>query len=154
MNALHPNRVLDDVDWRILGLLQENARLSFRKIGEEIGLTPPAVAERVRRLEESGVLTGYHATIDQEKLGLTITAMIHINTPCEKTERFMDFVQGVSEVLECYCVTGTESFIVKIAVESVQHLNDLLYRIKPYGDVRTSVILSTQVKRRTIQPKP
>lgn len=145
-----PERPLDGVGWRLLRLLQENARLPLRQIGEMIGLTAPAVTERVRRLEDAGLVTGYHAEIDTFKLGLPIMAFIHITSSYPTSDRFAEFVQTVPEVLECHCVTGVESYILKIAVTSVPHLNSLIHRLKPYGDLRTSVVLSTQIKRRII----
>lgn len=149
-NGNHNERLLDGVGWRLLTLLQENARLSFRQLGEQIGLTAPAVTERVRRLEEAGIVSGYHAAIDTYKLGLPILVYVHITTSHMNSDRFADHVTSIPEVLECHCVTGVESYILKIAVQSIPHLNEIVTRLKPFGDLRTSVVLSTQVKRRVI----
>jgi Lrp/AsnC family leucine-responsive transcriptional regulator len=148
--TLQNKRQLDSVGWQLLKLLQENARLSFRQIGETIGLTAPAVAERVRRLEEAGILAGYHAQIDPVKVGLPILALVHLNTNSQQSSRFRKMVPDMLEIVECYCVTGNESYILKVAVTSVQHLEHLLFELGNFGEVRTSLVLSTQVARRII----
>jgi Lrp/AsnC family transcriptional regulator, leucine-responsive regulatory protein len=151
---LENDRQLDGVGWRLLRLLQENARLSFKQLGEAIGLTAPAVAERIRRLEESGVIKGYHANIDLNKAGLPIMAFIHLKSNNQQSMRIRKEIHQVSEVMECHCITGEESYVLKAAVTSVAHLEHLLLSLKVYGEVRTSLILSTQVERRVIDEQP
>jgi Lrp/AsnC family leucine-responsive transcriptional regulator len=148
--ALHNDRQLDGIGWRLLRLLQENARLSFRQIGEAVGLTAPAVAERVRRLEDNGILRGYHADIDFEKVGLPILAFVHLTANAQQSSRFRKAVLGMHNVMECHCVTGNESYLLKVAVTSVPHLEHLLLELTTYGEVRTSLVLSSQVVRRVI----
>ncbi len=144
------DRLLDSLGWHILRLLQENARLSFRQIGEHVGLTAPAVTERVHRLEEAGILTGYHAHLSMEKAGLPIMAFVHLTTTNASSMRFRTAITHMAEVIECHCVTGNESYILKVAVTSVAHLEHFLMDLKNYGEMRTSLILSTQVARRVI----
>ncbi|MEP7289501.1 MAG: Lrp/AsnC family transcriptional regulator [Chloroflexota bacterium] len=148
--TLQTDRYLDGVGWKLLRLLQENARLSFRQIGESIGLTAPAVAERVRRLEDAGILRGYHAEIDFAKAGLPIMAFIHLATNSQQSTRLRETVADIHEVIECHCITGSESYILKVAVTSVPHLERLLLELKNSGEVRTSLVLSTQIPRRLI----
>ncbi len=148
--ALHNDRQLDGLGWRILRLLQDNARLSFRQIGETIGLTAPAVAERVRRLEDAGILKGYHAEIDLAQAGLPIMAFIHLMTNSTQSARLRKAIGDMPEVIECHCVTGNESYIVKVAVTTVPHLEHLLLELGSFGEVRTSLVLSTQITRRPI----
>ncbi len=148
--ALQNDRQLDGVGWHLLRLLQENARLSFRQLGEVIGLTAPAAAERVRRLEEVGILTGYYAAIDLAKAGLPILAFIHLTSNSQQSARFRKAVLDIPEIVECHCVTGNESYILKVAVTSVPHLEHLLLELVNFGEVRTSMVLSTQVNRRVI----
>ena len=142
---------MDAVGWKLLKLLQENSRLSFREMGEVVGLTAPAVAERVRRMEDVGILKGYHAEIDLSKAGLPVTAFVHLTTNAQQSRRFRTAVIDISEVIECYCVTGSESHILKVAVASIPHLEHLLLELSNYGEVRTSVVLSCQVARRVIE---
>jgi Lrp/AsnC family leucine-responsive transcriptional regulator len=141
---------MDRVGWSLLRLLQENARLSFRQIGEAIGLTAPAVAERVRRMEDAGIIKGYHAEVDLVKAGRPILAFISLMTNGQQSTRFRKVVGDMPELIECHCVTGNESYILKVAVTSVPHLEHLLLNLGNYGEVRTSLVLSTQVARRMI----
>jgi Lrp/AsnC family leucine-responsive transcriptional regulator len=145
--------LLDDVGWRILHLLQENARLSYTELGREVGLTSRAVAERVRRLEETGIITGYRAELDVSKIGLPLTAFIRIATSGEgKYEQVLALVRDRPEVLECHRVTGTDSYFIKVLVSSVQHLEEFLVRLVPYGQPTTSVVLSSPVTHRVLGP--
>jgi Lrp/AsnC family leucine-responsive transcriptional regulator len=141
---------IDTVGWGLLRRLQEDARVSFRQLGEAIGLTAPAAAERVRRLEDAGIITGYHAALDLGKVGLPIMAFVHLTSNAQQSVRFREVVPNISEVIECHTVTGTESYILKVAVPSVPLLERLLWKLKDYGEVRTSLILSSQVTRRSI----
>ena len=141
---------MDSTMWRLLKLLQENARLSFRQIGEAVGLTAPAVTERVRRLEDAGVIKGYHAEIDLAKAGLPIMAYVHLVSNGPESVAFRKTVHEMPEVIECHCVTGIESYILKVACTSVPHLEHFLLGLKDYGDMRTSLVLSSQVSRRVI----
>ena len=131
-------------------LLQENARLSFRQMGESVGLTAPAVAERVRRLEDSGVIKGYSVELELNKVGLPIVAFVHLTINNQQSTRFRQVVVDMPEIIECHCVTGNESYILKVAVRSVSHLEHLLLTVANYGEVRTSLVLSSQVTRRII----
>jgi Lrp/AsnC family leucine-responsive transcriptional regulator len=145
------SHVLDDIGRQLVAALQENARLSFSELGRLVGLSAPAVAERVRRLEEGGVITGYHASVDPAALGLTIAAFIRLSTSGEGG-RVPPLVRTLPEVLECYGITGTDSFLLKVAVESVPHLGRLLQQLEPFGQLNTSIILTTFVGRRTLTP--
>lgn len=141
---------LDSVGWRLIRLLQENARASFRQIGEVIGMTAPAVGERIHRLEDAGVLRAYRAEVDLVKVGRPIMAFVHLMANSQQAVRFRADVHTICEVIECHCVTGVECFILKVAVTDVPHLERLLMQLKDYGELRTSLVLSTQVKSRVI----
>jgi len=147
---LQNDREIDSVGWQLLRLLQENARRSFRQIGEAIGMTAPAVGERVHRLEDAGILKGYRADVDLAKIGRPIMAFVHLTCDRHQEAKFRVDVLDILDVMECHCVTGTESFILKVAVTSVPHLEQLLMTLKDYGNVRTSVVLSAQVTSRII----
>jgi Lrp/AsnC family transcriptional regulator, leucine-responsive regulatory protein len=151
---LQNDREIDSVGWQLLRMLQENARTSFRQIGEAIGLTAPAVGERVHRLEDAGILKGYRADIDLAKLGRPIMAFVHLSCDRHQEAKFRVDVLDILDVMECHCVTGSESFILKVAVTSVPHLEQLLMVLKDYGNVRTSVVLSAQVTGRIIDEHP
>ncbi len=145
-------KVLDRTGRTILHALQENARLSFSELGRMVHLTPPAAAERVRRLEEAGLIGGYHADIPPEKLGLPIQAFIRLRTPPERYPRILSAVQGIPEILECHHVTGDDAFIMRIAAASTHHLETIIDQLSPFGETSTAVVLSTPVRKRLLNP--
>jgi Lrp/AsnC family leucine-responsive transcriptional regulator len=140
---------LDALSLRILGELQRDARLSYAELGRRVGLSTPAVAERVRRLEESGVIRSYEAHIDPRAIGLEVTAFVRIRITGTESmaRRLTEVVSRLPEVLECHRCTGDESFILKIRVASVHHLEKLIDELTPYGMTSTAVVLSSPVER-------
>jgi len=128
--AFEPETRIDEIDWRILEELQGNARITFSELGRRVSLTPPAVAERVRRLEEAGVIRGFRADLDPARLGLPITAFVRMRAANETTCRELgEHAVDFEEILECHRVTGEDSYIAKVAVRSVAHLEDLIDRL-------------------------
>jgi Lrp/AsnC family leucine-responsive transcriptional regulator len=147
--------VLDAVSWRILCELQDNARLSFSELGRRVGLTPPAVAERVRRLEDAGIITGYRLELNVERLGLPLMAFVRVASRSPQTAaEVRRGVADLPEVLECHHVTGEDCYVLKVAVQSVRHLEALLERLLRFGNTTTSIVISTPVARRVIGPQP
>lgn len=145
---------LDDIDGRILGVLQDNCKRPLAKIGEEVGLSAPAVLERVKKLEEHGVISGYHAVLDARAVGKDVTAFIgvSINHP-SSIERFEQAVAGIDDILECHHVTGGYTLLVKIKTESTTALHDLIDRIRRIEGVartETMVVLATAAERTRI----
>ena len=152
--TLEIEKLLDDTGWQILQALQENARLSYSELGQRVGLSSPAVAERVRRMEDAEIISGYHAEINRGKVGFPITAVIRMsNSPGERCTRFTAFAQELPEVLECYRVTGNDSLIMKVMASSVEELEALIDHLSVHGQLNTSIILSTPVSRRVIAPQ-
>jgi len=148
--TLENAKLLDSVGWRLLNLLQQDARMSYKEMGDIVGLTPPAVADRIRRMEDAGIIRGYHAEIDLEAAGREILAFVHLSTNASQSFRFREIVDDVHEILECHCVTGNESYILKVAVPDVAQLEHTLIYLTNFGEVRTSLVLSSQVIRRDI----
>ena len=144
--------LLDDVNWRILSELQQNARLSYSELGRRVGLTPPAVAERIHRMEEAGIIEGYHAVLNLERVGLPLLALIRIACSERNCQTFGILAKDIPEILECCRVTGGDSYIVKVAVSSVQHLESLIDRLMPYGETITALVLSSPVTHRIVLP--
>ena len=143
------NAALDDVSWQIIEHLQKNGRMSFAELGRRVGLTLPAVAERVRKMQDAGVITGFRVEINPAKIGLPIGAFIRISVVGDVSARIAKAVREMPEVLECHRGTGADSFTLKVAVESVQHLERLIDKLTPFGTTSTSIVLSTLVKGRT-----
>ncbi|MGC2478464.1 MAG: Lrp/AsnC family transcriptional regulator [Candidatus Sulfotelmatobacter sp.] len=146
---------LDRIAWRIIEELQQDARLSWAELGRRVGLTTPAVAERVHRLEKLGVIRGFHADISLERLGLPILIFVRLSMagPEAMVRTFQQQVKTWDEVIECHRVTGSDSFIVKARVVSVEHLEKFLDNLGHYGTTSTSTVLSSPVLQRTMTEK-
>lgn len=150
LDSMYP---LDETDWRLLVALQEQARLSYTELGRRVGLSAPAVTERMRKLEDAGVIAGYHAELNLAKAGLPITAYMRMSTPREESPRVAERLREVAEVLECARVAGPDSFIIKVGVASISHLEALIDQLAQYGQSSTSIVLSTPVPRRIVAPR-
>ena len=137
---------LDEIDHKLLAALQKDARLSYRALGRRIGLSQPAVADRVRRLEEAGVLTGYRAGIDRPRAGLPLTAFLRVTCTGDKFRAIHRLAEELPSVLECHHVTGAACFMVKIAATDLAGLERTIDRFREHGETVSSVVLSTIVE--------
>src|SRR5215831_9565161 len=146
-------KLLDATAWELLLALQENARSSYAELGRRVGLTPPAVADRIRRLEGAGIITGYHATLNPVKLGLGLTAIIRFQSTRGPFERIFSEIQASPEIVECHRVTGGDCMTLTAVVSSVEHLQDLITRLSPYGSSNTSIVLSSPIQHGAIGPE-
>lgn len=144
--------MLDEIDWKILVELQRDARTAYAELGRRIGLTTPAIIERIRKMEFAGVITGYRAEIDTAKVGLPVTAFIRMSITGVDYSQIIETVKESEEVLECHRGTGGDSFIIKIAVASIEHLQTIIDKLTPYGITTTAIVLSSPVKKRIIKP--
>ncbi len=142
--------MIDDIDRKILKELQQDARVSYAELGRRVGLTTPAVIERVRKLEDAGVIVGYRAEIDTAKVGLPITAFVRMSITGVDYSHIIEVAEQSNEVLECHRGTGGDSFIMKVAVSSVENLQQIIDKLTPYGITTTAIVLSSPVKRRVI----
>jgi Lrp/AsnC family leucine-responsive transcriptional regulator len=143
--------MLDEIGRKILKELQKDARTSYAELGRRVGLTTPAVIERVRKLEDAGIITGYRAEIDTARIGLPITAFIRMSISGVDYSHIIEVAEESREVLECHRGTGGDSFIMKVAVTSVEHLQEVIDRLVPYGITTTTIVLSSPVRRRVIE---
>jgi len=151
-NAEGTEKLLDNVGWQILYELQENARIAFTELGRRVGLSSPAVTERVRRMEEAGIIVGYRAEVNLTAVGLSMMAIITVRKQGARSSDLEDRARAMPEVLACHKVTGVECYHMRVAVRSVEHLDKVIEAFSLYGQVVTSVVLSSPVKRRTITP--
>ncbi|MFF3557574.1 Lrp/AsnC family transcriptional regulator [Streptomyces tsukubensis] len=140
----------DATDWRLLELLQRRGRAGFAELAREVSMSASAVTERVRRLEEAGVITGYGAMVDQRRLGLTITAFVRLRYPNGNYKPFHDLLDTTPEVLEAHHVTGDDCFVLKVAARDMEHLEHITGRIGALGSVTTSVVYSSPLPRRPL----
>src|SRR5690348_5869854 len=144
-------RVLDETGWQLLAALQEDARLSYSELGQRVGLSAPAVSERVRKLEEAGVITGYHAEINRALVGLPVTAIIRMGlNVSESSARAIAGIREIAEVLECARVLGGDTLILKVGAASIEHLERLIDRLLVYWPLTTAMGLSTPIPRRVV----
>ncbi len=141
---------LDDLDWQLLELLQSEGRLSFSELGRRVSLSAPAVTERVRRLEEKGVITGYSASVDPTKLGLPIEAMVRARVRSLDTPRFRKAILTLPQVLGADHVTGDECWLLRVACRNTRELEELVERMQRYGETTTSLVFSSPVRQRAI----
>jgi Lrp/AsnC family transcriptional regulator, leucine-responsive regulatory protein len=152
MNTLGPEPTIDDTDWKILAELQANGRITFTELGRRVALTPPAVAERVRRLEESGVITAFRSELDPASVGYPITAFVRWTAAGPDCAHLGEVAKGFPEIVECHRITGETSYILKVVARSVQHLEELIDRLMPHGSTITSLVLSSPVISRPLGP--
>jgi Lrp/AsnC family leucine-responsive transcriptional regulator len=143
-------KLLDRTGLQILRALQENARLSFSELGRRVALSSPAVAERVRKMEETGIISGYHARVEPEKVGLPIWAFILLKTQAKKYPDIILLARRLPEILECHHVSGGESFIIKVVASSIPHLEELIEKLSPFGETSTLVVLSSPVDKQAL----
>lgn len=144
--------LLDDIGLHLLRELQRDARQSFADLARQVGLTPPAVAERVRRMEATGLIQGYRAEVNHAALGLKLTAFVRLRTYPGRDRAFEDYVADRFEVLECHEVTGEDSYLMRITATDVHHLDRVLTGFSPFGATHSVMVLSTKIRNRVMEP--
>ncbi|MEU6663944.1 Lrp/AsnC family transcriptional regulator [Streptomyces sp. NPDC046821] len=140
----------DATDWRILDVLQREGRASYAELARAVSMSASAVTERVRRLEEAGVIAGYAAVVAPERIGLPILAFVRLRYPNGNYKPFHDLVETTPEILEAHHVTGDDCFVIKVAARSMKHLEEISGRIGALGSVTTSVVYSSPLPRRAL----
>ena len=148
--SFDPSKPLDDVDWRIVEILQEDGRISFSELGRRVAMSAPAVAERVRRLEESGVITGYRAQVDLDHLGYPILAVVRLRIDFLQKDAFDKTVAELPHVLECLRTTGDDCFVMKVAARTIPELESAIDSLAAFGETTTSVVVSRPLEHRVI----
>ena len=143
---------LDDINRDLLDLLQLDGRMSYKDLGEQIGLTAPAVAERVRKLEEAGVIKGYRAVVDYEVLGFPILCVIRMKAPMS-TEGIDPKIAAIPQVIEANRVTGSDSHVIRARVRSTKNIEELLHEVWEDGETITNIVTSSPVPRRPMNLK-
>lgn len=134
--------MIDVLDKKIIELLKENARKSYAEIGRKVHLTASSVRERIRRLEDDGVITKYSVVLDQSKLGYNMEVFIMLNLYSGNLKSFLAVVQGIKEVQQCYRITGNQNVQMKVLLHDQGHLQELLDKLMVYGDTTTHLVLS------------
>lgn len=141
---------MDKIDKKIIKLLQENARLPLKYLAQKVFLSSPAVSTRIERMEKSGILTGYHASVDPIKLGYHTTAFINLTLDPKQKEEFYPYVEKCPNVLECNCVTGVYSIMLKVAFPSTMELDTFIGHLQRFGNTQTQIVFSTVIPPRGV----
>jgi Lrp/AsnC family leucine-responsive transcriptional regulator len=142
--------ILDEVNMRLLEELTRDPRLSMAELGRRIGMSSPAVTERVRRLEEVGVIRGYRLELDPAALGLPIAAFVRVRPDPGQLPRVAELARSIPEVVECHRITGDDCFILKVYFPAMDQLDRLLDRLLLYGTTTTSIVQSSPVAGRAV----
>ncbi|NKI33003.1 Lrp/AsnC family transcriptional regulator [Croceivirga thetidis] len=136
---------MDDLNWKILEQLQLDARASFTSIGKSVGLTSPAVAERVAKMKDNGIIKGFKTVTEHQELGFQLKAIITLRAFVGKLKPFLEKVKNFDEVINCYRITGNENIIMEVVFRNQLHLEGFIDTLITYGETRTHIILSSVI---------
>ena len=152
VSAIQTNnrQVLDQLDRRILTELSADGRMSIAELGRRVSLSPPAVAERVGRLERAGVITGYHAALDPRALGYELTAIVRVKPAARQLPRIPELAAQIPQISECLRITGEDCFFLKVHLRSIDELSPLLDRFLRYGSTTTSIVNDAPIPGRRL----
>jgi len=142
---------IDDLNWKILECLQENARESFADIGRKVGLSSPAVAERVKKMEDAGILRGYKALVSHSGTGYQLKAIITLRAFMGKLKPFLSIIGTFKEVINCYRITGNENIVMEVVLKDQFHLEKFIDKLIQYGETRTHIVLSQVISYAPIE---
>jgi Lrp/AsnC family transcriptional regulator, leucine-responsive regulatory protein len=141
---------LDELDWKLLELLQQDGRMTFTELAKRVSLSAPATTERVRRLEQAGVITGYAAAVDPQRLGLPIEAIVRVRVRSLDTPRFREHVVTLAQVRDADHVTGDDCWLLRVVCRSMGELEDFVEVAQRYGDTTTSLVFSSRARNRPV----
>jgi Lrp/AsnC family leucine-responsive transcriptional regulator len=137
---------IDTVNWKILSCLQQNARQSNTDIAKQVGITSPAVAERIRKLEDAGIIEGYYAKVSHFETGHQLKAIITLRAFMGRLKPFIEKVTSFNEVVNCYRITGNENIVMEVVLNNQKHLEQFIDQLITYGETRTHIVLSNIVE--------
>jgi len=144
---------LDSISWNILRLLQANARRSNTDIANQVGISSPAVAERIRKFEDAGIIEGYHTKIAPFEVGYQIRALITIRAFMGRLKPFLEKVKSFDEVINCYRITGNENIVIEVILHNQKHLEQFIDQLITYGETKTHIILSNVINDKPIKQR-
>lgn len=148
MSLISENSVLDAVDRRLLQMLASHARITTAELARQIGMSAPSVADRIRRLEEVGIVRGYTVDVDPVALGYTLTAIVRIRPLPGQLRKVEKLIAGIGEFVECDKVTGDDCFIARLLLKSISDLDGMLDRITEFAETNTAIVKASTVRRR------
>lgn len=141
---------MDDIDRKLLQLLQNNARMPIKYLASEVSLSSPAVSARIERLERQGIIRGYTLDLDPLRLGYHILAYINLDMSPTEKPKFIPFISSITNVLECNCVTGSFSMLMKVCYPSTQELDAFIGELQQFGKTETQIVFSSPVSPRGV----
>ncbi|MBA3987072.1 MAG: Lrp/AsnC family transcriptional regulator [Flavobacteriales bacterium] len=142
---------IDALNWQLLDLLQQNARLTMTELGRKVGLTAPAVAERVKKMEDMGIIRGYYTKLSYLKTGNQLKAIITLKVFMGRLIPFLEKVADFEEVINCYRITGNENIIMEVVLRDQGHLEKFIDQLISYGETKTHIVLSNKVENAPIR---
>ncbi|HPF96185.1 MAG: Lrp/AsnC family transcriptional regulator [Flavobacteriaceae bacterium] len=143
---------MDSINWGILKCLQTNARQSNTDIGRQVGISSPAVSERIKKMEDSGIIEGYKTMVSPYEVGYQLKAIITLRAFMGKLKPFLDKVKTYDEVINCYRITGDENIVMVVSIKNQKHLERLIDQFIVYGETKTQIVLSDIVRNGPIKP--
>lgn len=143
---------IDRLNWKILKCLQDNARQSNAEIGRQVGITSPAVSERIKKMEDAGIIEDYHTSVSYFEAGYQLKAIITLRAFMGKLKPFFEKVKTYDEVLNCYRITGNENIVMEVVLKNQKHLETFIDQLIIYGETKTQIVLSQVVKNGAIKP--
>lgn len=145
---------LDSIHWKILKTLQKNARQSNTEIARQVGITSPAVTERIRKMEDLGIIQGYYTKVSHFETGHQLKAIITLRAFMGRLKPFLEIVKDFDEVVNCYRITGNENIIMEVVLNNQRHLEKFIDQLITYGETRTHIVLSNIVENNPIIKRP
>jgi Lrp/AsnC family leucine-responsive transcriptional regulator len=145
---------LDNIDIKIINILQQNARATLKDIARQVFLTSPSVAARIERLEDEGIIEGYHAQINPMLLDYHIKAFINLEVEPSQKVKFYPFIKAIPNVVECNCVTGDYSMLIEVLFQSTMELDHFINELQQFGRTKTQIVFSTSVEQRAVPVQP
>lgn len=143
---------IDAINWKILEYLQHNARLSNAEIARRVGISSPAVAERIRKLEDAEVIKGYYTKLSYFETGHQLKAIITVRAFMGRLKPFLEKVSSFKEVINCYRITGNENIVMEVVLKNQKHLEEFIDQLITYGETKTQIVLSDVVQNNSIIP--
>jgi Lrp/AsnC family leucine-responsive transcriptional regulator len=143
---------IDLLNWKILKCLQKNARQANTEIGRQVGISSPAVSDRIRKMEDSGIIASYFTLVSPFEAGYQFKAIITLRAFMGKLKPFLEIVKTYDEVLNCYRITGNENFVMEVVLKNQKHLEAFIDQLIAFGETKTQIVLSHVVKNKELKP--
>jgi len=142
---------IDNLNWKILKCLQQNARQSNAEIGRQVGISSPAVSERIKKMEDLGVIHAYKTMVSPFEIGYQLKAIITMRAFMGKLKPFLEKVKTYDEVVNCYRITGDENFVMEVVLKNQKHLEQFIDQLIVYGETKTQIVLSHVVQQKELK---